>query len=459
MGNTRKRKISIKCGRNKYQTIKGTKGGKAIASGGYGCVFSPALVCKGNKSRTPKTISKLMTKKHANEEYKLIQSVKQKVASIPNYKNYFLVYNSSVCAPAKLSKQDLSHFQKCSSLKKDKITKRNVNANLDNLMSINLPYGGLAVDDFIYNNGNFQKMLLVHHSLVSLLKHGILPLNRLHIYHCDIKDSNVLVDDIHHHARLIDWGLSVEYEYTKHAPFPDNLRNRPLQFNVPFSVIIFTDSFYTKYSDYLNRGGKIEEQELKVFVLDYLVFWNKERGSGHYKFINEIMYLLYSNQFSNVADSQKPRMIEVEITIPFIVNYITDVLIHFTKYHDNGSLNLREYLHSVYLKVVDIWGFVMIYYPMLEILTDAVIDDRQTEAISAVEHLRKLFYTYLYKPRHEPIVHDELFRDLHTFGEMIEKLANQHGGGSIVGFFKRRKKMTKHFHDPFLLSLTKNKDT
>ena len=38
-------------------------GGKVIASGGYGCVFNPALRCKG-KNRVKNKISKLMTKKH-----------------------------------------------------------------------------------------------------------------------------------------------------------------------------------------------------------------------------------------------------------------------------------------------------------------------------------------------------------------------------------------------------------
>ena len=64
-------------------------------------------------------------------------------------------------------------------------------------------------------------------------------------YHSDIKDSNILIDNsgTSLKARLIDWGLSVEYISGSHEKFPKNWRNRPLQFNVPFSVIIFTDVF------------------------------------------------------------------------------------------------------------------------------------------------------------------------------------------------------------------------
>ena len=38
----------------------------------------------------------------------------------------------------------------------------------------------------------------------------------------------------------------------------------------------------------------IQVDNLEVFVINYINFWMKARGAGHYKFINEIMYTLYS---------------------------------------------------------------------------------------------------------------------------------------------------------------------
>ena len=55
------------------KTRKNRKGGKVIASGGFGCVFSPALKCQGKKSRGKNMISKLLTKKHALSEYNEIK--------------------------------------------------------------------------------------------------------------------------------------------------------------------------------------------------------------------------------------------------------------------------------------------------------------------------------------------------------------------------------------------------
>ena len=86
-------------------------GGSVLASGGFGCVFSPALLCKGQTKRKRNTVSKLMTEKHALEEYHDISNIRDRVKTIPNYKDYFLVDDISVCTPKPLSAIDLSNFQ------------------------------------------------------------------------------------------------------------------------------------------------------------------------------------------------------------------------------------------------------------------------------------------------------------------------------------------------------------
>ena len=49
------------------------QGGKVLASGGFGCVFTPALKCEGAAHREKGKVSKLMTEKHAISEYKEIR--------------------------------------------------------------------------------------------------------------------------------------------------------------------------------------------------------------------------------------------------------------------------------------------------------------------------------------------------------------------------------------------------
>lgn len=293
-------------------TIKliNTKGGQVIASGGYGCVFSPALLCEGSTKRELGKISKLMTEKHAKKEYEEISEIKEKLKAIPNYSDYFLLNNITICKPAKLLATDLKHYtKKCTALPKDKITKENINNNLNKLLSINMPNGGIPVDDFIYDNGSFNKLYRVNNSLINLFRNGIIPMNKKNIYHCDIKDSNILADDSNGilYTRLIDWGLSIQYIPFKNNVFPKTWRNRPLQYNVPFSVIIFSDAFVFKYTEYIKNGGLIDEINLKPFVINYIHFWVQERGAGHYKVINELMYILFSNELTTLQEEDKKK--------------------------------------------------------------------------------------------------------------------------------------------------------
>jgi hypothetical protein len=414
---------------NKNDNKNNTRGGKVIASGGFGCVFNPALKCKGSDKRESGKITKLMTEKHATSEYEEINGIKEKLDTIPNYQDYFLLNNFTICKPSKLSKSDLQEFtKKCSALPKSDIKKKNINEKLDKLMMINMPNGGIPVDDYLYENGSFKKIYLTHISLVELLKKGIVPMNEKNVYHADIKDSNVLADDKSGlKTRLIDWGLSTQYVPFENNPFPKTWRNRPFQFNVPFSVIIFSESFVEKYTKFIKDGGKPNELELKPFVIDYINFWMKERGAGHYKFINEIMFELYSNELRTVSRNNMPAVIETQITMDFIVNYIVNVLVHFTKFRKDGSLNLRDYFDNVFIKIVDIWGFISVYYPVIELLSNNYSLLTPTE-LKILDKLKFIFVNYLYNPRHEPINMNSLYLDLKDLGNLIYetlKLKNQ----------------------------------
>lgn len=452
-------------------------GGKVIASGGYGCVFDPALKCEGETKRHKNKISKLMTDKHATQEYEEINSIKENLDSIPNYKDYYILDDITLCRPSKLTATDLEAFaDKCTALPKNEITKKNINEKLDSVMALNLPNGGLPVDDYIYNDGNYNKLYKTHVALMNLLKKGILPMNKKNVYHSDIKDSNILIEEVGSDlkARLIDWGLTVNYNPDPSIKFPKNWRNRPLQFNVPFSVVIFSDLFYQKYTKYLKDGGEVEEGALKPFVINYLNEWIKERGAGHYKFINEIMYKLYSIELTSVSDARKPDVVETEITMPYIVDYIVDVLVHYTKFKSDGSLNLREYLNDVYVKIVDIWGFITAYYPYLEMFSNNYfsLDERQ---IKIFKQLQFIYNEYLFTPRHEPININELFSDLKILGNLIHVVAygkkktpssrsskviasgiktrkNRMNKSNSNKLFKR-KPLVKRFKKPYFLSL------
>jgi hypothetical protein len=405
---------------NKTQIYK-KFGGNVIASGGFGCVFNPALKCKG-KNRENNKISKLMTKKHALDEYNEIESIKKKLDNIPNYEKYFLVDNFTICVPDKLTEYDLENYEKkCTALPKDNITKENINNSLHLMMALNMPNGGIPVDDYIYDDGSFDKLIPVNVALINLLNYGILPMNKENIYHCDIKDSNVLVNNVNGviETKLIDWGLSTIYIPHKFNEFPRSWRNRPLQFNVPFSTLIFTDLFFEKYTKYIKNGGKISYVNLKPFILDYIYVWIKKRGAGHYKLINSIMYMLFSNEFNNIDEKTKIKLIETEYTLLMIANYIIEILIHFTKFRENGDLNFRDYLDNVFIKITDIWGFIMVYFPIVELLFNNY-DKLNQNQLKIFNHLKHIILVYCYNPRTMVINMESLNKDFKTLSNLLE---------------------------------------
>ena len=180
--------------------------------------------------------------------------------------------------------------------------------------------------------------------------------------------------------------------------------------------------------------------------------------------------MLFSKDLTSVSEKDKALIIETEFTIPIIIDYIVDSLAHHTKFKSDGSLNLREYLDKVFIKIVDVWGFINVYYPILELLYNNYSTLNKNE-MKVFKQIKFLFNEYLYKPRHEPINMTELFNDLKILGELFhsvsindeqrekkktqtisKKNTTRRASISSSSLFKR-KKLAKKFNKPFLLSV------
>lgn len=346
---------------NKQIGFESKEGGEAIASGGFGCVFKPALKCK-NGIRSKNKVTKLMSTKNAINEYEFIQNVKSKLSQIPNYENYFLVDDFEICEPEKLDEEDMINFdEKCSALKKhsklrsrsgsrsrssSKMSASYLNAHLDDVRALNMPDGGIDLERHIQQHNTGHDLSKVNDSLIDLLLYGIVPMNKKHVYHCDIKDTNIMIK--RNHARLIDWGLSL-LEKNK-SEIPHNLYRRPFQYNTPFSIILFTKDFLEMYKDFLDSGS----ENLRGFVIQYILHWNKERGIGHLKSMNRTMKLINPEIFASEEELQ-----EYPYAYFYIVNYILKTV-------ETYKENMLDYLNNVFLKNTDLWGFVMTYISFFE---------------------------------------------------------------------------------------------
>jgi len=439
--------------------VNSKQGGKVLASGGFGCVFTPALKCIDKNKRDKDKISKLMTNKHAKEEYDEIQYLHTKLNTIPNYSEYFLIDDFALCKPSKLTKSDLKNYSECTALQKEKITSRNINESLDKVMALNMPYGGINLESFIMTNKSYDKLLKLNDKMIKLLKNGIIKMNKKHIYHSDVKASNILFlmndnngNDIK--VRLIDWSLTVEYIPFKNNSFPKNWRNRPLQFNIPFSIILFTDFFVDSYTKFLNKKENkpllskpgSRREILFLFMKNYLFLWMKDRGYGHYKYINKIMYMLFKYDLLNsyehadkYADEDTHKIkrndmlsdndsikqyIETKYTIPCIVNYLVEILIGYIKLKNDGSLDMRYYLDNVFIKIIDIWGFIISYLPLYELLFENYHNLTDEQMLIFIK-LKNIFLKYLYEPHSYLINVENLEADLNSMNNLIKRTNNK----------------------------------
>lgn len=354
--------------KNRTTTKREMFGGSVIASGGFGCIFKPSIKC-GNNSSKDDSISKLMLNKYAKHEYNEIQKYKKMLRNIPNYSDYFLVEGFSLCKPKELNKQDLTDFnEKCSALTKKNYSETNVNSQIDALMSLNMPYGGVDIDDFIEKTDfSISKMKLLNQTLIQLLKKGILPMNEQHVYHCDLKDSNILVSDKKEQlkTRIIDWGLSTTYHNEK--KIPSVLTHRPFQYNIPYSNILFNSEFTKLCTKFLKNNPNPSYLDVRSFVINYVLFWINERGIGHLKKMNTIFTILFENDLINIDTTYKNELIEFNYTLHYIFEYLSQIIY---KYIENGKLNLHDYFVNVFLKNIDVWGFTTCYFSLVDFVID-----------------------------------------------------------------------------------------
>jgi hypothetical protein len=372
---TRKFKKMKKRKHCKTKTIK-IRGGNVIGHGGYGCVFRPALKCKNKKSRQKHKISKLMKLKNVEHEYREIEKFNKILKNVPNYTKYYLLNDISFCSPSKLTEKDLENFdEKCIPMTKNGITKENINNNLDKVGILNIPDGGITVSEYIMKLS--KTIQSINSALILLLLGGVLPMNKLNIYHNDIKESNVLIGS-DGNCRLIDWGISV---ITDGKIVPHHMKDRPFQYNSPFSVILWNDMFEKMYENFLKKFESSNTKEMtfydvKEFIIDFIGKWEEVRGQGHIDVILSIISLVNENE--SVYDGKQ-----------VIINYLSMIVFEYSK----NKKNIFEYFKNIYLKNSDIWGFVMMYSIVLEKMSQT--EQKNCPIYSLIQFIIKkyLFYT------------------------------------------------------------------
>ena len=364
--------------------------GRPIAAGGFGCVFKPPIKCNTSslrsKQNTRNYISKLMKKRYANEEMAENTRVKKVIVNIPNNEKYFLLNDIFKCNPNNLEAEDLIDFNdKCSNMRNMGISKSNVNNNLNRLSLINIPFGGEALSDYLRDLKNSLhrksgKLRFYHFNnmLIELLENAVIPMNKLGLIHNDLKADNILVEKVDGgkaglSMKIIDWGLSgVSKMNNRESPI-EAVRMRPLQFNVPFGVILFNNinQFIRKFKkdqriEYNKKDGIVPLNSLKQLSTYIINKCQNYSGPGHSGYILYDLRKLtkpFSSAEVEGADNVTQTCYNYGIfTASYLIDYIAEILKHFSK---DGLFDDKAYF-DVYRHNVDIWGLLTCYRELIE---------------------------------------------------------------------------------------------
>ena len=357
--------------------------GEALASGGFGCIFKPALKCKNSKARTT-GVSKMSVEQHGKQEMEEITQIKDRLIKIKNYNKYYLL-DVELCKPDKLSGEDLRNFnKKCYALTRYNINEKNVNSRLNGLTILNMPNAGMDLKDWLIDDGkiNREKMYKLNKLIIKLLKHGVRPMNNAGVIHNDLKDRNIMVDK-QDNIRIIDWGLAGVVKGNK---VPKEILNRPLQYNTPFSSMIISEEFKLNYNVFLKRvkDGIILFNKMNVrnyIINEYLI--KLARYYGYYDDNVILFNMIFSPGISEetfLSEVKRENLIEYGYYLYYLSNYITDILMKFTT--SSMEFDLDKYFMEVYLFNSDVFGLMTVYYNFFE---------TKIENIMLPDELKKLY--------------------------------------------------------------------
>jgi len=322
------------------KTRRRKRGGSAIGHGGFGCVFHPNIECRLSNGRILKPSMRKVTKlirykRYFDEEARDVKMIQALLPKIKNYKRYF-IYETVSCKPVRISNNDLINFNK-------ECKKKFSTLNTRQLLTLNAlvyPFGGENLSDYTKRiRHEPHKMTNLHFLLLDLLENAIVPMNRLGIYHCDVKLDNLLIyyDEI----KIIDWGF-VSLYYPGSNIIPEKFYTFSMHYNMPITILLLQPE--------LQRMIDLKNAiELTASCKKYIMISTTQ--SGHFRDLEKI----YTRT--------KPDYLELQFT-DFVIKKLRDVIINYlTPTH---RFDVFEFFSTVYIHNTDIHAFVIAYYYFCE---------------------------------------------------------------------------------------------
>ena len=341
------------------------KGGKVIASGTYGCIFEPALVCKGENNRDKNTVSKLMYYYDAKSEMDEITRIADITNKIPDHDDFFILNKIRMCQPSGFTKEDLEDFdKKCTAMTKKGVMENSVEyeSKIGNLYSLQLPHGGRDLSYYFYSNLMTQHQFVdINRAMMHLFNNGIIPLNKNGVLHLDIKSMNVVYSEKTNFCKLIDWGISVVID---NDTIPRGVHSWPIMFNQPFTNILFHYNVQNRYNSHKNKTLESVRYMLKKTIFKDRNMIEQTIGKlGHLSFMEHVMNKLLLIEGISPILIASIKQSPFETLTNIICQQMAITLIHFT--NKNGKFDDREFFNQVYRHNCDVYGFLMCYIDIM----------------------------------------------------------------------------------------------
>ena len=350
------------------------RGGAAVARGEAGCLFKPALLCKGDTVRDPNAVSKMSLKQSSDDEFAATQRLRDVVTRIPYSERYFVVPLWQ-CTPAPLDADDLAGVDRSCNGWRGPLrgSQAILNRNRKDYRIIQMADGGLDFFRAAEDARQDWSLPAVFTAMCDLLEHGIAPLNAAGVLHFDIKNDNVVFDGSH--VRLIDWD---------HAVFIDDFVNDPPR----------TPSASTRFTTMIGKPVSYGFHDSGFFKLvrDY----ENEPNGVFADVIMSKVSRLHKDAENDVAD-----LCKVRVNSSFLRTHVLSMLREFRRRLPDGTWGWdRERYVGLLQRNYDVYGWCTL---ILDILLDSEAlfvpaDFERLLDSGVLDHLTAGLKQYVYSP-------------------------------------------------------------
>lgn len=247
-------------------------GGRLIGKGSYGCIYKPALKCKGSDVRKD-GVTKIMKRSYAIEEL----DSQKKVDEIDKDYEYHM-NPPTICELGDYNEEADQNLEECELIPYE-MSDEEIK---ENFVLLQLKYGGLSLHDFMRENKDLYKNMKKGKIMILQMKNlfkGLVEFDKHNFTHLDIKSQNILYDSNKNRFNYIDFGLSVMRK---------NITDkRKFILDAGYYALPF-DTILSNYTDYrLVRESDKQHLTDEEFISYLYYVFNKKYSRGYMPFFDK----------------------------------------------------------------------------------------------------------------------------------------------------------------------------